>query len=354
MTITDSATKNPTEKKIKLSCHNVWKIFGDSADHFLSEHDHAPSQGALNEAGLVAAVRDASVEVGDGEIFVIMGLSGSGKSTLVRCLSRLIESTSGNVVFDGQNLQLMSETELNNIRRHKMGMVFQHFALLPHLTVVGNVAFPLEIQGVDKLTREKRALEMIELVGLQGRENYYPRELSGGQQQRVGIARSLAVEPDIWFLDEPFSALDPLIRREMQDEFMRLQNVLHKTIVFITHDFDEAIRLADRIAIMKDGEIVQIGTPEELVLNPATNYVEDFTKGISRSKVLSVKTVMEPITQENDTPSSVSVPEHAKIDEIASIVLDSSGDVTVVNDDGQSVGVLTYKAVVDVLVTRYQ
>jgi len=215
------------------------------------------------------------------------------------------------------------------------------------------VAFPLEIQGGGKRTRDKRALEMIELVGLQGRENYYPRELSGGQQQRVGIARSLAVEPDIWFLDEPFSALDPLIRREMQDEFLRLQNVLHKTIVFITHDFDEAIRLADRIAIMKDGEIVQIGTPEELVLNPATDYVEEFTKGISRSKVLSVKSIMTAYTSE-DASTSVTVQEHAKVDDIAATVIDSGGNVIVVDADNQPVGILSSETVVDVLVTRVQ
>ena len=204
--------------------------------------------------------------VSRGEIFVIMGLSGSGKSTLVRCLARLIEPTAGEVMFAGRNLLKASPKELIELRRHKMGMVFQHFALLPHLTVLDNVAFPLEIQGVARKDREARAREMTALVGLKGREHNLPQELSGGQQQRVGIARSLATDPDIWFLDEPFSALDPLIRREMQNEFLRLQSVLQKTIVFITHDFDEAIRLADRIAIMQEGRIVQIGTPEELVL----------------------------------------------------------------------------------------
>ena len=233
-----------------------------------------------------------------------------------------------------------------------MGMVFQHFALLPHLTVLGNVAFPLEIQGVDRPAREKRAMEMIELVGLGGRENYYPRELSGGQQQRVGIARSLAVEPDLWFLDEPFSALDPLIRREMQDEFMRLQSVLHKTIVFITHDFDEAIRLADRIAIMKDGEIVQTGTPEELVLNPSTAYVEEFTKGISRSKVLSVKAVMSQLDGRDAASFSIWVPQVTKIDDIAARVIDNDGDVLVVDAGNRPIGMLTHQAVLDVLVTR--
>ena len=340
------------DARVKLSCHNIWKVFGNNAKQFMAQHDSSPTRQDLHQAGLIAAVRNVTVKIEEGEIFVIMGLSGSGKSTLVRCFSRLIESTIGSVLFDGQNLQAMSDAELNEIRRHKMGMVFQHFALLPHLTVIGNVAFPLEIQGADKHSREQRALEMIELVGLQGRENYYPQELSGGQQQRVGIARSLAVEPDIWFLDEPFSALDPLIRREMQDEFMRLQSLLHKTIIFITHDFDEAIKLADRIAIMKDGEIVQIGTPEELVLAPATDYVEEFTMGISRSKVLSVKSIMAIARPGRIGRTSLSVAEHAKIDDIAPTVIDSGGDALVVDTNGQPTGILTRQAVIDVLINR--
>ena len=352
MTSTNFGNIDTARTRVKLSCHKVWKVFGNNAKQFMVQHGGSPTPQDFRQAGLIAAVCDATVEVEEGEIFVIMGLSGSGKSTLVRCLSRLIESTTGNVLFDGQNLQAMSNAELNEIRRHKMGMVFQHFALLPHLTVIGNVAFPLEIQGVDKHSREQRALEMIKLVALHGRENYYPRELSGGQQQRVGIARSLAVEPDIWFLDEPFSALDPLIRREMQDEFIRLQSVLHKTIVFITHDFDEAIRLADRIAIMKDGEIVQIGTPEELVLAPATDYVEEFTVGISRAKVLSVKSIMVAAMPGGSRRTPLSVAEHEKIDDIAPTVIDSGGDVTVVNTNGQATGVLTRQAVIDVLINR--
>jgi glycine betaine/proline transport system ATP-binding protein len=202
------------------------------------------------------------LEIGSGELLVIMGLSGSGKSTLVRCFCRLIDITGGDITVEGQDIGALSEKELIDLRRSKMGMVFQNFGLLPHRTVLDNVAFPLEMRGQDKHDRRARALEVIELVGLQGREDYFPRELSGGQQQRVGIARSLAIEPDIWFLDEPFSALDPLIRREMQDEFLRLQELLGKTIVFITHDFDEAVRLADRIAIMKDGAVEQIDTPD--------------------------------------------------------------------------------------------
>lgn len=352
MTQTTDNFRAKDERKIKLSCQQLWKVFGKDAEQWLKNHNNQPSREELLEAGMLAGVRDANVDVYEGEIFVIMGLSGSGKSTLVRCFSRLIEATAGQVSFDGQNLQTLSDFELNEIRRHKMGMVFQHFALLPHLTVMGNVSFPLEIQGQDKQTREKRAMEMIELVGLQGRENYYPRELSGGQQQRVGIARSLAVEPDIWFLDEPFSALDPLIRKEMQDEFLRLQNTLQKTIVFITHDFDEAIRLADRIAIMKDGEIVQTGTPEDLVLNPATSYVEEFTRGIMRAKVLSVKSVMEIKTTDDSRHTTTSVSEHARIDDIATAVMDSGGDATVLNSDNKAIGVLTRQAVIDVLINR--
>jgi glycine betaine/proline transport system ATP-binding protein len=303
---------------------------------------------AVHDAGLIGAVRDVSVQIHEGEIFVIMGLSGSGKSTLVRCLSRLVEPTAGEIGFDGRDLLKASEAELIEIRRKKMGMVFQQFALLPHLTVLQNAAFPLDIQGVDRATREVRTREVIELVGLKGREDNYPRELSGGQQQRVGIARSLAVEPDLWFLDEPFSALDPLIRREMQDEFLRLQALLHKTIVFITHDFDEAIRLADRIAVMKDGAIEQIATPEELVLSPATNYVAEFTRHVSRAKVVRAKSLMAPL---GDGPFAGDVPADAAIEEIAAAVEAADAPYRVIAD-GEPIGVLPRQAVIDVLVGR--
>jgi glycine betaine/proline transport system ATP-binding protein len=291
-------------------------------------------------------VRDANLEVGEGEVFVIMGLSGSGKSTIVRCLSRLIEPTAGELMFEGADLRQADARELTEIRRHKMGMVFQHFALLPHLSVLGNVAFPLEIQGVSRAEREARAMEVIELVGLSGRETYFPRELSGGQQQRVGIARSLAVKPEIWFLDEPFSALDPLIRREMQDEFLRLQRVLHKTIVFITHDFDEAIRLADRIAIMKDGEIVQIGTPEEVVTAPATQYVAEFTRDVPRAKVMSVRALMTP-GEAGDTEGTVH--QDARVNEIAHRVVHGRKPLAVVDDQDRVIGRLERAPVVEVL-----
>ncbi len=330
---------------VKLACERVWKLFGPEPERFLASHPD-PDAAALAGAGLIGAVRDASLEVRTGEIFVIMGLSGSGKSTLVRCLSRLIEPTAGRVLFDGEDLLLVSEPRLIEIRRHKMGMVFQHFALLPHLTVLGNVAFPLEVQGVDRARRERRALEMIELVGLKGREQYFPRELSGGQQQRVGIARSLAVEPEIWFLDEPFSALDPLIRREMQDEFLRLQNVLQKTIAFITHDFDEAIRLADRIAIMQDGAIIQTGTPEDLVTRPATAYVAEFTKEIPRAKVLSARAIMAPA---DGAEFAGAVPAEAKIQAVARQVVDAGRPFAVTDGEGRVIGQIDRDAVIAVL-----
>lgn len=279
-----------------IECRGVWKIYGRDPAAFFRRHGGAPDDAALRQEGYIAAVRDVSVEVNAGEILVVMGLSGSGKSTLVRCLSRLIEPTAGEVFFEGGDLLRASAAELTELRRHRMGMVFQNFALLPHRTVMQNVAFPLEVQGVARLVRETAAREMLDLVGLRGREEYYPRELSGGQQQRVGIARSLAVKPDLWFLDEPFSALDPLIRREMQDEFLRLQAMLHKSIIFITHDFDEAIRLADRIVIMYEGGIDQIGAPQELVLNPRTDYVREFVKDVSRDKIITVGSIMSPFS----------------------------------------------------------
>ena len=266
----------------------------------------------------------------------------------MRCLSRLIEPTAGEVLFDGQDLLKIPARELIEIRRHKMGMVFQHFALLPHRTVLQNVAFPLEVQGVDRATREKRALEIIELVGLKGRDRYYPRELSGGQQQRVGIARSLAVEPDVWFLDEPFSALDPLIRREMQDEFLRLQTMLRKTIAFITHDFDEAIRLADRIAIMNEGRIVQIGTPEDLVTRPADDYVANFTRDVAREKLLTVASVMQA-PREDQPVSDGMVRQTDKVADVARRIVGSELPLRVVDDSDRVVGVVSRAHVLDML-----
>ena len=240
-----------------ISCKGVWQVFGEDAGRKLAAaletSGGAPAGAAetLIGQGLIPAVRDANFEVGEGELFVIMGLSGSGKSTLVRCLSRLLESTAGEILVQGENILAADKKRMIELRRDKLGMVFQHFGLFPHMTVAENIGFPLKMQGQGKAARRARALEVIELVGLKGREDAFPRELSGGQRQRVGIARSLAVNPDIWFLDEPFSALDPLIRRQLQDEFLKIQSTLKKSIVFITHDIAEALKLADRIAIMK-------------------------------------------------------------------------------------------------------
>lgn len=276
-----------TDSAPVISAKNVWKIFGSDPEGYLKKMPEGLSFDEIRADGYIAGVKDVSIEVSKGEMLVIMGLSGSGKSTLVRCFSRLHEITGGTIEVDGQDIMSLPENELIELRRNKMGMVFQSFGLLPHRTVLDNVAFPLEMRGQDKHERRARALEVIKLVGLEGREEYFPRELSGGQQQRVGIARSLAIEPDIWFLDEPFSALDPLIRREMQDEFLRLQQLLNKTIVFITHDFDEALRLADRIAIMKDGAVEQCDTPDQIVLHPATEYVRKFTEEIDKARVVT-------------------------------------------------------------------
>ncbi|MDP3960167.1 MAG: betaine/proline/choline family ABC transporter ATP-binding protein [Pseudorhodobacter sp.] len=330
----------------KLVCRNVWKLFGPRAAETLAALGADPSLARLTAAGLVPAVRAVDLAVREGEIFVIMGLSGSGKSTLVRCLSRLVEPTAGEILFNGRNLLAASDKEMTLIRRHKMGMVFQNFALLPHLTVLGNVAFPLAVQGVARAEREARAAQMVALVGLEGREAAYPRQLSGGQQQRVGIARSLAVEPELWFLDEPFSALDPLIRREMQDEFIRLQAVLQKTIVFITHDFDEAIRLADRIAIMKDGAIVQQGTPDEIVLHPASDYVRAFTRAVPRAKVVRVAAVMGPAS---GAAPPVAIGLNATVAEAAALFLGGTKALRVTDEAGATVGHLSRDAVVNLM-----
>ena len=323
----------------KISCRGVWKLYGPRPAGLMREHGGRPPAERVVASGHIQAVRDASFDVAEGEILVVMGLSGSGKSTLVRCLSRLVEPTAGEVFIDGQDLARASEREMIQLRRHKMGMVFQHFALLPHRTVLENVAFPLEVQGVERHRRRQRAMEIVELVGLAGRENYYPRELSGGQQQRVGIARSLAVEPELWLLDEPFSALDPLIRRQMQDEFIRLQQMLHKTIVFITHDFLEALRLADRIAIMKDGSIVQIGTPAEVVMKPANDYVEEFTQDVPRVKVITAGDIVKPARDGLDMEAAVTA--GTALERLIPRFGDGLDAVAVKDEAGQPLGQVT-------------
>lgn len=331
-----------------IRCDSVYKIFGENADKMLRESGGNVDAAEFQKAGCVVGVNNATFEVHKGEMLVVMGLSGSGKSTLLRCISRLTDATAGNIYIEGEDVTKMNDKELIQLRRNKMGMVFQSFALLPHKTVLENIAFPLQIKGSSTKDSMQRAMDMVELVGLTDRENYFPRELSGGQQQRVGIARSLAVEPDIWFLDEPFSALDPLIRREMQDEFLRLQAVLNKTILFVTHDFDEAIRLADRVAIMKDGIIEQIDTPANIVLNPATDYVRKFTEEVPREKVLKIQSVMDPVGDETDL-SDLRISQDAIIETVAEAVLSEQKAVAVVDENDKVVGLLHSSKVIHVL-----
>ena len=331
-----------------ILCDSVFKIFGANAKKMLAGTQGNVDAKAFQDAGCIVGVNNASFEVFKGEMLVVMGLSGSGKSTLLRCISKLTDATAGKIYIDGQDLLAMNNKQLIELRRNKMGMVFQSFALLPHKTVLENIAFPLQVKGGSTQDSIKKAMDMVELVGLGGRENYFPRELSGGQQQRVGIARSLAIEPDIWFLDEPFSALDPLIRKEMQDEFLRLQGVLNKTILFVTHDFDEALRLADRIAIMKDGVIEQLDTPANIVLKPATEYVHKFTEEVPREKVLKIESVMEPI-KSSENVGDLRVSKDAIIETVAEAVLSESKAVSVVDANNRVVGILHPSKVISVL-----
>jgi glycine betaine/proline transport system ATP-binding protein len=280
-----------------VSVRDLWKVFGPKA----AEVAQSQELGALSRRELMerlrctAAVRDVTFDVAPGEVFVVMGLSGSGKSTLVRCLTRLVEPTAGEVVFEGENILRAGKKRLRELRRQKFSMVFQHFGLLPYRRVIDNVAYGLEIRGTGRTERNRRAMEVIELVGLGGYENSYPDQLSGGMQQRVGLARALAGDPDVLFFDEPFSALDPLIRRDMQNEVIRLHREVGKTMVFITHDLSEALKLGDRILIMRDGAMVQTGTGDELVGAPADDYVRDFVRDVPRSHVLTLRWIMRPV-----------------------------------------------------------
>jgi glycine betaine/proline transport system ATP-binding protein len=301
----------------------------------------------LAATGNTIGVRDVSFSVGSGETFVIMGLSGSGKSTLLRCVARLVESTRGTIELQGRDLTAMSDAELREVRRTKLSMVFQHFGLFPHRKVIDNVAYGLEVQGIKRAERHARASGVLDLVGLSGWGDHYPGQLSGGMQQRVGLARALAVEPTVLFFDEPFSALDPLIRRDMQDELLRLQGEMNRTIVFVTHDFDEAIKLGDRIAIMKDGEFDQVGTAEELIAAPATDYVREFTKDVSRAKVLTVRSVVGDLADGAPTPT-VTVDASASVESVLAALLAGSGEVGV-TDAGRLIGVVDRTAVAAIL-----
>ena len=340
-----------------IVCRDIWKIFGRSPGRVLAAM--APDQSGvdvLERTGHVIAVRGVSFEVKKGETFVVMGLSGSGKSTLVRCISRLTDPTRGEILVDGQDVLKMGERELRELRRHKVSMVFQNFGLLPHRRVIDNVAYGLEVRGVPKSQRVEHAAQMIELVGLAGWEHHLPRQLSGGMQQRVGLARALAVDPEILLFDEPFSALDPLIRREMQDELLRLQSTLHKTSIFITHDFAEALKLGDRIAIMRHGQFVQVGTPQELVLNPKNDYVNAFVKDAPRAKVLTAGAICAPGElrlnggRADGEPNRPTVRAEASIQELLPLLAERDAPVTVVDDGGAALGYVDRPAILKALI----
>jgi glycine betaine/proline transport system ATP-binding protein len=313
----------------------------------------------LATTGRTVGVRDVSFDVGAGETFVVMGLSGSGKSTLVRCVSRLIEPSRGTVRVDGDDITAMNDDELREVRRSKMSMVFQNFGLLPHRRVIDNVAYGLEVQGMSGVQRRARAMEVIETVGLTQWAQHFPQQLSGGMQQRVGLARALAVDPSVLFFDEPFSALDPLIRRDMQSELLRLQAVSPRTIVFITHDFDEALRLGDRIAIMKDGVFDQIGTPEELVASPATDYVKEFTQSVSKVKVLTARSVLSSSPSSDRLVSNGAadrrrVLSSSSVATLIPMLLESNDPIAVTSadDDRQVIGHVDRERVLQLLATE--
>jgi glycine betaine/proline transport system ATP-binding protein len=327
-----------------LHADGVWKIFGAKADKIIGTPDADLPRAELREkTGCVAAVRDVSIDVWPGEVFVVMGLSGSGKSTLVRTLIRLIEPTAGTVSIGGQDVIAADTEALRDLRRHRVSMVFQHFGLLAHRTVIDNVAFGLEIQGASKEDRLKRAGEMLDLVGLQDVAHSFPAQLSGGMQQRVGVARAFAVDPELMLYDEPFSALDPLIRRDMQDEVMRLQRETGKTMIFITHDLPEALRLGDRIAIMRDGAIVQLGSPEELVGSPADEYVENFVRDIPRTHVLTLRWIMRD-PRGDEATAGPELPLTTTLKEAVPVVASSDRPVRAVKD-GKVVGVVDRDAI---------
>ena len=341
-----------------IQIQNVWKIFGNTSNVALDaiQNKKISKQEALEKYNSVIGVSDVSFDVNKGEIFCVMGLSGSGKSTLVRHINRLLEPTSGKILINNQDVMQFNKENLQELRNKKIGMVFQNFALMPHRSVLDNIAMPLEIRGVSKNDRLDAANNILNIVELQGWGNKYAHELSGGMQQRVGLARALAADPEFLLMDEPFSALDPLIRRQLQTEFIKLSKQMKKTTVFITHDLDEAVRVGHRIAIMRDGRVVQIGTPEEIVVNPSDDYVADFVKGISRLKVVQAKTIMQPLEQyKKNFGENLSNNEKVNENDILSKLIETSVSkdkpIVVVNDLNTEVGIITQsdllKAVVE-------
>jgi len=331
-----------------IQIQNVWKVFGNTSKEALDaiQNKKISKTEALENYNSVIGVSDVSFDVKQGEIFCVMGLSGSGKSTLVRHINRLLEPTSGKILINGQDVMALDRENLQELRNKKIGMVFQNFALMPHRSVVDNIAMPLEIRGVSKNDRLDAANKILEIVELQGWGNKFAHELSGGMQQRVGLARALAADPEFLLMDEPFSALDPLIRRQLQAEFIKLSKQMKKTTVFITHDLDEAVRVGHRIAIMRDGKVIQIGTPEEIVVSPADEYVADFVKGISRLKVVQAKTIMQSIESYESAngklnENSNSVGENELLSKLIELSKSSEGPLVVKDNNQNNVGVLT-------------
>jgi glycine betaine/proline transport system ATP-binding protein len=318
---------------VTVSCRSVWKVYGPHPERIVGSPEAKLSRAELLEkTGCVAAVREVSFDVVQGEVFVVMGLSGSGKSTLVRMINRLHDPTAGQIMIDDENVMAVNDDRLREIRRRKISMVFQHFGLFPHRLIVDNVGYGLEVRGVEKAERLQKAEEVLGVVGLGGWGNHYPDELSGGMQQRVGLARALATDPEIMLFDEPFSALDPLIRRDMQDEVIRLQSEVRKTMIFITHDLMEALKLGDRIAIMKDGAFVQVGTPEEVVAHPANDYVADFIRDVPRAHVLTARSIMRSTDGDGSGDGPAVTPETV-LQEMIAVVADSDRTIRVIEDD---------------------
>ena len=338
---------NATSSDDMIVLENVWKIFGHNADEAMRaiKERNLTKNEVLHEFGCVVGIADCSFSVRKGEVFCVMGLSGSGKSTMVRHLNRLIEPTAGSIEVLGRDMLALNDADLREMRARDIGMVFQHMALLPHRTVRDNVAFPLQIRGESKSKRWEVSQRCLSMVNLDGFEDRFPSELSGGMQQRVGLARALASDPNVLLMDEPFSALDPLIRRQLQDQFMELSQKLHKTTVFITHDLDEAIRIGDRIAIMKDGRIVQIGTPEEIVTQPVDDYVRDFVEGISKLKLVFAHSIMIPIAefkpQSGQNMAKAPRANHAgSLDALIDISATTEQPIVIVDDHDQAIGVV--------------
>jgi len=344
-----------------IKIQNIWKIFGNNSKEALDaiQNKKISKQEALEKFNSVIGVSDVSFDVKPGEIFCVMGLSGSGKSTLVRHINRLLEPTSGTILVNGQDVMSFEKENLREFRNKQIGMVFQNFALMPHRSVIDNIAMPLEIRGVNKNKRYEQANKILNIVELQGWGNKYAHELSGGMQQRVGLARALAADPEILLMDEPFSALDPLIRRQLQTEFINLSKKMKKTTVFITHDLDEAVRVGHRIAIMRDGKVIQVGTPEQIVINPIDDYVADFVKGISRLKVVEAKTIMkskEQFEKENG-PIPKNAVEMYENDLLTSLIeksVNKNAPIVILDNNKNIIGAISQKDLLNSVVEGHE